>query len=140
MNISRKWLEAFLRQPLDAHDLTERLAMLGAPVDSVERGHAALSDLVVGLVKDAQPHPDADRLSVCTVFDGQDEHVVVCGAPNVEAGKRYPFARVGTAMPGGFTIQKRTIRAQTAYGMLCSASDLELGEDSTGSMERATDA
>ena len=140
MNISRKWLEAFLRQPLDTHDLTERLAMLGAPVDSVEQSHAALSDLVVGLVKDAQPHPDADRLSVCTVFDGMDDHVVVCGAPNVEAGKRYPFARVGTVMPGGFTIEKRKIRGQTSYGMLCSASELELGEDHSGIMELATEA
>lgn len=140
MNISRKWLEAFLRQPLDTHDLTERLAMLGAPVDSVERSHAGLSDLVVGLVKDTQPHPDADRLSVCTVFDGQDDYQVVCGAPNVEAGKRYPFARVGTVMPGGFTIEKRKIRGLTSYGMLCSAKELELGEDASGIMELATDA
>ncbi len=93
MNISRKWLEAFLRRPLETHELTERLAMLGAPVDAVEQSHAELADLVIGLVEEVQAHPDADRLSVCTVFDGGDErHQVVCGAPNVEAGKLYPFA------------------------------------------------
>lgn len=140
MNVSRKWLEAFLRQPLDTHELTERLAMLGAPVDSVERSHAGLSELVVGLVKDAQPHPDADRLTLCTVFDGQEEHQVVCGAPNVEVGKRYPFAGVGTTIPGGFTIEKRKIRGQTSFGMLCSAKELELGDDHTGIMELTTDA
>ena len=141
MNVSRKWLEAFLRQPLEMHDLTERLAMLGAPVDSVEPSRGDLSDLVVGLVEAVEPHPDADRLSVCTVFDGQDErHQVVCGAPNVEAGKRYPFARIGTVMPGGFTIEKRKIRGQVSRGMLCSAKELNLGEDHDGILELTTDA
>ena len=141
MNISRKWLEAFLRRPLETHELTERLAMLGAPVDAVEQSHAELADLVIGLVEEVQAHPDADRLSVCTVFDGGDErHQVVCGAPNVEAGKRYPFARVGTVMPGGFTIEKRKIRGQVSYGMLCSAKELNLGEDQSGILEVATEA
>jgi phenylalanyl-tRNA synthetase beta chain len=141
MIVSRKWLEAFLRQPLDSHDLTERLAMLGAPVDAVEQSHAAMADLVVGLVEAVEPHPDADKLSVCSVNDGGDELLqVICGAPNVTAGKRYPLARVGTTLPGGLTIEKRKIRGQVSRGMLCSARELEMGEDHTGILELVTEA
>src|SRR5574338_1016396 len=110
MDISRRWLEAFLRRPLDAHDVAERLAMLGAPVDAVEPLHQALAPIVVALVEDVRPHPDADRLRLCLVNDGgaEPKHVV-CGAPNVTAGRRYPFIRVGSTLPGGLRIEKRKI-------------------------------
>lgn len=141
MNISRKWLELFLRRPLDSHDVAERLAMLGAPVDSIERSHADLADLVVAVVQEVRPHPNADRLSVCAVDDGSGTiHQVVCGAPNVTAGGKYPFARVGAVLPGDFTIEKRKIRGETSRGMLCSARELGLGEDHTGILELATEA
>ena len=71
--------------------------MLGAPVDAVEPLHADLEGLVIGLVEEVRQHPNADRLRVCLVNDGTAERRnVVCGAPNVTAGKKYPFARVGT--------------------------------------------
>ena len=65
MNVSLRWLEDFLRRRLDVKDVTERLAMLGAPVDAVEPLHAGLGDILIGLVEEVRPHPNADRLRVC---------------------------------------------------------------------------
>ena len=141
MNVSVRWLEAFLRRPLEVKDLTERLAMLGAPVDAVEPVHTDLAGLVVGLVEQVRPHPNADRLRVCLVNDGTAERRnVVCGAPNVEAGRKYPFAPVGTTLPGGLRIEKRKLRGEESEGMLCSTRELGLGEDHEGIWELTTDA
>ncbi len=141
MNVSRRWLEDFLRRQLDPRDVAERLAMLGAPVDSVEPLHQDIAEVVVGLVQDVRPHPDADRLRLCQVNDGgaEPKHVV-CGAPTVTAGKRYPFARVGTTLPGGLKLDRRKIRGQVSEGMLCSERELGLGQDHEGIWELPTDA
>lgn len=141
MNISRRWLEDFLRRPLEAQDVAERLAMLGAPVDAIESVHAGLRDIVVAVVEAVGPHPDADRLRLCLVDDGSPEKKhVVCGAPNVTAGHRYPFIRVGSTLPGGLKIEKRKIRGQVSEGMLCSARELELGQEHGGILELTVDA
>jgi phenylalanyl-tRNA synthetase beta chain len=141
MNVSRRWLEGFLRQPLDAGDVADRLGMLGAPVDAIEKIGANLDSFVVGLVRTVEPHPDADKLRVTTVDDGSGTlHTVVCGAPNVTAGVKYPFARIGTTMPGGLVIERRKIRGQVSEGMLCSARELGLGQDHDGILELSTDA
>ncbi len=141
MNVSRAWLEAFLRRPLDSHDVSERLAMLGAPVDAVESVGADLAAFVVAVVTDVRAHPNADKLRVATVDDGTGTmHSVVCGAPNVAAGGRYPFARLGTTMPGGLVIEKRKLRGELSEGMLCSARELGLGQDHDGLLTLDTDA
>ncbi|MEO7986077.1 MAG: phenylalanine--tRNA ligase subunit beta [Gemmatimonadales bacterium] len=141
MNVSLRWLEEFLRRPLDAKDVSDRLAMLGAPVDAVEPLHTDLGAVVVALVEAVRPHPNADRLSICIVNDGATErHSVVCGAPNVTAGRKYPFARVGATLPGGFTIEERKIRGETSQGMLCSARELGLGQEHDGILELTTAA
>ena len=121
MNVSRRWLEAFLQRPLEARDVADRLAMLGAPVDAIEAIHAGLGELVVGRVEAVRAHPNADRLRICTVDAGGAERLqVVCGAPNVEAGGVYPFAPVGATLPGGLTIAARKIRGSSPRG--CSAA------------------
>ena len=103
MNVSLRWLEAFLRRALDAADVTARLTMLGAPVDAVEPLHAELGAVRRRPVLEVGPHPDpkATKVRLTRVDDGSGEPLtVVCGAPNVTAGKSYPFARLGTQMPG----------------------------------------
>jgi phenylalanyl-tRNA synthetase beta chain len=141
MNVSRRWLEAFLRRPLEAKDVAEKLALLGAPADAIVPLHQELSGIVVALVEDVRPHPNADRLRVCTVNDGTAERRnVVCGAPNVVAGAKYPFARIGASLPGGLTIEKRKIRGEPSEGMLCSPRELGLGADHDGLMTLSTDA
>jgi phenylalanyl-tRNA synthetase beta chain len=141
MNISRKWLEAFLRRPLDSKELAAKLAMLGAPVDAIEPLNPGLEDIVIGLVEAAEPHPNADRLKLCSVNDGTGEkHQVVCGAANVQAGKKYPFAPLGAILPGGLKIEKRKLRGVASEGMLCSARELGLGQDHEGILELDTPA
>ena len=141
MNVSIRWLEDFLRRPLEAKDVADRLTMLGAPVDAIEPLHADLGDIVVGLVEEVRPHPNADRLRLCTVNDGAPErHTVVCGASNVTGGHKYPFARLGVTLPGGLKIESRKIRGETSEGMLCSARELGLGQDHEGILDLATSA
>jgi phenylalanyl-tRNA synthetase beta chain len=141
MNLSRRWLEAFLRRPLDARDVGERLAMLGAPADMIEPLRRELEAVVVGLVEDVRPHPNADRLRITTVEDGSGtKKQVVCGAPNVTAGVKYPFARVGVTLPGGITLDERKIRGELSQGMLCSAKELGLGQDGDGILALDVDA
>jgi phenylalanyl-tRNA synthetase beta chain len=146
MNISLRWLEAFLRRPLDARDVAARLGMLGAPVDAIEPLHADLGGLVVGLVEEVRQHPNADRLRVCLVNDGSPtRRNVVCGAPNVTAGRKYPFAPVGSSVPHGkggapMKIEKAKLRGETSEGMLCSARELGLGQEHDGILELDTDA
>lgn len=141
MNVSRRWLEAFLNRPLDPREVADRLAMLGAPVDAIEPVHAELRAIVVGVVEAVRPHPNADRLRVCTVNDGTPERRnVVCGAPNVVAGGVYPFAPIGTVMPGGLRIEKRKLRGELSEGMLCSGRELGLSDDADGLLPLETDA
>ena len=141
MNVSINWLGDFLRRPLEPADVAARLGALGAPADAIEPLHAGLDGIVVGLVKSAGQHPNADRLRVCVVDDGSGaERHVVCGAPNVTAGRRYPFAPVGATLPGGLRIEKRKLRGEVSEGMLCSARELGLGDDHQGLWELVTDA
>ena len=141
MNVSLRWLEEFLRRKLEPKDLAERLTMLGAAVDAVEPIHAGLEDVLIGLVEEVRPHPNADRLRVCLVNQGTEERRnVVCGASNVEAGRKYPFAPVGATLPGGVRIEKRKLRGETSEGMLCSARELGLGQDHDGIWQLDTDA
>ncbi|MEZ4586091.1 MAG: phenylalanine--tRNA ligase subunit beta [Gemmatimonadales bacterium] len=141
MKVSRRWLEDFLKRPLSIADLRGRLAMLGAPVDAVESLAGELAPVVVGLVEAAEPHPNADRLRVCQVaIGGGERRQVVTGAPNVEAGRRYPFAGVGVTLPNGLTLEKRKLRGEISEGMLCSEIELGLGADADGLMTLETEA
>jgi phenylalanyl-tRNA synthetase beta chain len=137
---SLRWISDLLGQPLDAADMLARLPMLGAPVDAVEPLHQDLAQVVVGEVLEVARHPNADRLSLCKVEAGSGVVSVVCGAKNVTAGRRYPFAAVGTVLPGGLVLERRKIRGEYSEGMLCSARELRLGEDAEGILELETDA
>ncbi len=141
MNISRRWLEGFLNRKLEAQDVANRLVMLGAGVDAIEPLHPGLDKIVIGYVESVEPHPNADRLRKCLVNDGSGTPLhVVCGAPNVTAGKKYPFARVGVTIPGGITLDRRKIRGEVSEGMLCSARELGLGQEHDGILELDTAA
>ncbi len=140
MNVSLNWLSAMLGRPLDAADVAHRLAMLGAPAESIEPLHQDLGDVIVGLVERVEKHPNADRLTLCYVNNGRDVLEVVCGASNVQAGRRYPFAPVGAVLPGGLKLEARKIRGVASQGMLCSARELGLGLDHEGILELHSDA
>ena len=140
MNVSLNWLSALLGRPLDPAETAHRLSMLGAPVDAIEPLHQDLGEVIVALVERVEKHPNADRLSLCQVNDGARVIEVVCGAPNVTAGRKYPYAPVGSTLPGGFKLEQRKIRGVISNGMLCSSRELGLGDDHAGILELATEA
>src|SRR2546423_7200732 len=109
--------------------------MHAAAVDAVVPLHQDLGDVLIGRVLEVKRHPNADRLSLCLVEAGAGPVEVVCGAPNVQAGKTYPYAPVGATLPGGAKLEHRKIRGVESSGMLCSAKELGLGEDHAGILE-----
>ncbi|MDQ8165231.1 MAG: phenylalanine--tRNA ligase subunit beta [Gemmatimonadota bacterium] len=140
MNISHEWLKAFVPHALSAEQLRDLLTAHVATVEGFERTRTELSAFVVGQVVESEKIPET-RLSFNKVDDGSGSLLeVVCGAPNVTVGAKYPFARSGTTMPGGLLIEKRKIRGFTSNGMLCSPRELGLGDDHDGILELTTDA
>src|SRR6267154_2018111 len=140
MIVSRRWLEALLGHALTGQDVADRLARQVAPVDGVVPIHQDLRDVLIARVLKVKQHPNADRLSLCQVDAGSGVVEVVCGAPNVQAGKTYPFAPVGATLPGGLKLERRKIRGVESNGMLCSAKELGLGVDHEGILELDTKA
>jgi phenylalanyl-tRNA synthetase beta chain len=134
MLISMKWLSRHVDlEGITPLDLARELTLRTAEVEGLERFAAHLDDVVVGHVLTREGHPDADKLSVCTVDVGADEPLqIVCGAPNVDAGQNVAVAQVGTRLPGDFKIKKAKIRGVESRGMICSVRELELGEDHDG--------
>jgi len=133
MNTSYRWLTQMVPGlTLSPEDLAEHLALRGAPVESITSPGADLRDIVMGQVVTLIQHPNADRLSLCTVDGGDGVVSVVCGAPNVEEGAWYPFAPVGAVLPGDFKIKKAKIRGEVSQGMLCSSKELGLGVEHDG--------
>jgi phenylalanyl-tRNA synthetase beta chain len=140
MKFSEAWLREWVDPPVGREALCDQLTMAGLEVEGVEPVAAAFTGVVVGEVRTVAAHPDAGKLSVCEVFDGVAEVVVVCGAPNVRAGIKTAFARVGAVLPGDLKIRAAKLRGVKSNGMLCSAAELGLGDDHDGIMVLAADA
>ena len=140
MNISYNWLRDFVDHDLSPTALGDLITARATTVDAVRTLRDDLRLFVVARVVECARHPDSDHLSVTKVDAGTGELLdVVCGAPNVQAGKLYPFARTGTKMPAGFTIERRKIRGAVSNGMLCSAREIGLGEEQDGILELNVD-
>ncbi|MEZ5557808.1 MAG: phenylalanine--tRNA ligase subunit beta [Pseudomonadales bacterium] len=139
MKFSESWLREWVNPEVGRAELLEQLTMAGLEVDGFEPVAAPFSGVVVARVVSCARHPDADKLSVCTVDDGSGEHQVVCGAPNVRTGLVSAFARVGAVLPGDFRIRKAKLRGVESQGMLCSVAELELGDDHDGILELSED-
>ena len=141
MKFSEQWLREWVNPPVSTSELVEQLTMAGLEVDSVEVAGEGLGDLVVAEVVAVDAHPDADKLRVCRVSVGEGETLqIVCGAPNVQAGGRYPLAPVGAKLPGDIKIKKSKLRGVESFGMLCSARELGLSDEHAGLMELPADA
>ena len=141
MNASVEWLNAFSDAAKSATELRDLLTAHTATVEELISLRADLAPIVVARVVEERPHPDSEHLHLTKVDMGTGELLdVVCGAPNVAAGKLYPFAPIGTVMPGGIKIEKRKIRGQTSNGMLCSSRELGLGQEHEGILELSVSA
>ncbi len=134
MRVPYSWLREYCDPGIDARELAERLAMTGTEVERVGAvGPPAADSFVVGRVIEREAHPNADRLSVCTVDTGDgDPRTIVCGAPNVAAGQSVPVALPGATMPGGAKLGKAKLRGVESHGMILSAAELEIAEESEG--------
>ncbi|MDF1577746.1 MAG: phenylalanine--tRNA ligase subunit beta [Desulfurivibrionaceae bacterium] len=139
MKFTVNWLKKYIDFDLSNRQLADRLTMAGLEVDCVEDLYPGLDALRVARIAKVQPHPNADRLSLCEVDDGEGIRRVVCGAPNVRAGMLTALAVPGTVMPGGFKIKPAKIRGEASEGMLCSANELGISADKAGIMDLPTD-
>ena len=134
MNVPESWLRSFCNPPLPGVELAERLTMAGLEVEAYEAAGPQFSGVVVAEVLEVARHPNADKLTLCTVDAGGEKLKVVCGAPNVRAGMKVPLAKIGARLPG-VEIRKTSLRGVESEGMLCSARELGLSDDHSGLLE-----
>ncbi|MBN1165085.1 MAG: phenylalanine--tRNA ligase subunit beta [Candidatus Krumholzibacteriota bacterium] len=136
MKVSLNWLKRYVDIEESAAVLAHDLTMFGLNVESVETKGPDFSGVVWGKVLTCNRHPAADRLSVCTVDAGRDKPLhIVCGAPNVRAGLSVAVAEIGAVLAGGFKIKKAKLRGEVSEGMICSETELGIGDDASGIIE-----
>ncbi len=133
MRVPYSWLREYCDPGLAPEELADRLVMTGTEVERIEvAGPPRPDNFLVGKVLAAEQHPDADRLRVCTVDDGEGERTIVCGAPNVAAGQTVAVALPGARMPGGEKLRKAKLRGVASEGMILAADELAIGADHDG--------
>ncbi len=141
MQFPESWLREFCNPPISTEQLAETLTMAGLEVEELRPVAPAFKDIVVGEIKEAVQHPNADRLRVCRVDVGADVLLdIVCGAPNARVGIKVPCALVGAQLPASedgktLVISVGKLRGVESHGMLCSARELKLSEDHGGLLE-----
>ena len=148
MQFSESWLRSFCNPSLSTDELAHALTMAGLEVEEVTPAAPPFTKIVVGEIVTREKHPNADRLSLCTVNVGPHASAplqIVCGAPNARAGIKIPCALVGAELPPGedgkaFKITQAKMRGVESNGMLCSARELGLSTDHAGLLELAADA
>ncbi|MDR2153952.1 MAG: phenylalanine--tRNA ligase subunit beta [Burkholderiaceae bacterium] len=146
MQFPESWLREFCNPPLTSAQLADTLTMAGLEVEDMRPVAPPFSNVVVGEIKHAEQHPNADRLRVCQVDAGQGALLnIVCGAPNARPGIKVPCALVGAELPPGedgkpFKIKLGKLRGVESQGMLCSARELKLSDDHGGLLELAANA
>lgn len=144
MKVSYNWLKDYLACELSPQQIAEIMTSIGIEVNGVEESEqipGGLAGVVVAEVLECKMHPNSDHLHICKVNDGTEEPVaVVCGAPNVAAGQKVLFARIGTVLPGDFKIKKSKIRGEESFGMICAEDELGIGASHEGIMVLPQDA
>ncbi len=141
MKTSVAWLKHYVDIPWEPRELARRLTGAGLEVEGIVQLGVIPDGVVVAEILERKPHPNADKLSVCQVTTGfGDPLQIVCGAPNCDAGKRVPLATIGTKFGDDFTIKKAKLRGVESNGMMCSAKELQLSEESDGLLLLPSDA
>jgi phenylalanyl-tRNA synthetase beta chain len=146
MQFPESWLREFCNPSLTTQELADTLTMAGLEVEELQPVAPPFTGIVIGEIKEAVQHPDADRLRICQVDVGQGALLnIVCGAPNARVGIKIPCATVGAELPPGedgkpFKIKVGKLRGVESQGMLCSAKELKIADDNGGLLELPTDA
>jgi len=140
MKFTLSWLKQHLETGASLDEIVAAMTMAGLEVEAVENPAEKLAAFTVGKVLSAEQHPDADRLRVCRVETNDGVKQIVCGAPNARAGIWIAFAPVGACVPGiDVTLKAAKIRGVESFGMMCSAKELEIGDDHDGIIELSGD-
>jgi phenylalanyl-tRNA synthetase beta chain len=140
MKVPYSWLREYCDPGLPAAEVAELLSLKAVEVERVtEVGVRDPAGFVIGRVLAAERHPNADRLSVCTVDAGDGERTIVCGAPNVAAGQTVPVALPGAVLPDGRVLEKAKLRGVESDGMILSETELGIGADPSGIVVLADD-
>ena len=134
MRVPEGWLRDWVDTSLGIEEIAERLTMSGLEVEEIESAAPPFTGVVVAKILDAQKHPDADRLRVCSVSTGDPTQPlqIVCGAPNARSGMFVACATDGAVLPGDFRIKHTKMRGVVSQGMLCSSKELGISEESEG--------
>src|SRR5882762_4689851 len=132
MKVTWGWLADWVDLPPTPEALAHALAMRGFPVASIEQGITLDPAIIVGRVLEVSPHPNADRLRLCSVDVGSATLSIVCGASNVAAGQAVAVAQIGSKLPDGTKLRKSKIRGVESEGMICSERELGLSQESEG--------
>ena len=140
MKFSEQWLRSWVNPDISTQEMCDQLTMAGLEVDSVEPAAADFTEVFVARVESLEKHPDADKLNVCQVTDGNETQQIVCGAANVRQGLIIPLAKIGAVLPGNFKIKPAKLRGVESFGMLCSEKELGLADSAEGLMELPDDA
>jgi phenylalanyl-tRNA synthetase beta chain len=135
MRLPISWLKEYVDYNDTPQGLAEKLTLSGTEVEGIETVGGTFEGVVVGEILRVEKHPNADKLTLCTVNTGTGEVTVVCGAPNARAGMMAPFAPAGVTLPNGLKLEKRKVRGVESCGMLCAEDELKLSDDHTGLME-----
>jgi phenylalanyl-tRNA synthetase beta chain len=141
MLISLNWIKDFVQIPaLPPKELGSMFTLATAEVEDVKILGEALKPILCVEIKSLKPHPEADKLNLVTFDHGNGQlKEVVCGAPNVKVGLKVPYAPIGTTLPNGMTLEPKKIRGILSDGMLCSETELGIGEGKSGLMELRSD-
>ena len=141
MKVSETWLREWANPAITTEQLAAQLTMAGLEVDSIAPVAGRFNQVVVAKVLHTEPHPQADKLTLCQVdYNAGKPLQIVCGASNVRAGLTVALALTGATLPNGMTIKETKLRGELSQGMLCSASELSLQESSEGIIELPEDA
>jgi phenylalanyl-tRNA synthetase beta chain len=132
MKFSLNWLSDYIEITAAVPQLADKLTLAGTEVMRWDTRGIRSPHVVIAKVASYVPHPNADRLRLCRVFDGKEERQIVCGAKNFEVGSVVPLALPGAELPGGFKIKESKLRGELSQGMLCSAKELALADDAEG--------
>ena len=140
MKFSEKWLREIVNPAVNTEDLLDQLTMSGLEVDDIKKTYTDFEGLFIAEVKSVKKHPNADNLHVCEVDCGEKDYLtIVCGAPNVTPEMRTILAKVGAKLPGKPKLKSIKLKGIESCGMLCSASEIGLGENSDGIIDLSAD-
>ncbi|MBK98208.1 MAG: phenylalanine--tRNA ligase subunit beta [Balneola sp.] len=140
MKLSYNWLNDYVSLPEDVQETADTLTLIGLEEEKIQHIGASLNQIIVGEIRTVFPHPESDHLSICTVFDGNKELEIVCGAKNIEIGQKVAVAPVNSSLPIRdeqgklIKIKKSKIRGVVSEGMICAEDELGISDDHAGIM------